>query len=53
MYTVAKNVLNLFSGSTVETFENKIGDSLEQIQQDFKNFKIDKSFDRKSTTNKK
>jgi len=34
------------AGAT-ETFENKIGDSLEQIQQTFKDFKIDMSFSTK------
>ncbi|WP_443135195.1 RHS repeat-associated core domain-containing protein [Flavobacterium sp. KACC 22763] len=40
-------VLNLTSGGATETFENKIGDSLEQIQQIFKDFKIDMSFSTK------
>ncbi|WP_052483468.1 RHS repeat-associated core domain-containing protein [Flavobacterium sp. MEB061] len=53
MYTAVKNVLNLSSGSAVETFENKIGDSLDDIQKDFKDFKIDKSFNRNNTTTKK
>jgi RHS repeat-associated protein len=53
MYKAAKNVLNLSSGSAVETFENKIGDSLDDIQKDFKDFKIDKSFNRNNTTTKK
>jgi RHS repeat-associated protein len=53
MYKAAKNVLNLSSGSAVETFENKIGDSLDDIQKDFKDFKIDKSFNRNNTTAKK
>ncbi len=43
LYFAGTDYKSALSGET-ETFENKIGDSLEQIQQTFKDFKIDMSF---------